>query len=46
MAHSSCVFTLSAPGAFSETRSSLIGSACIHLRSQAVVMAWKATSVD
>ena len=46
MAHSSNVFTLSAPGAFSLTRSSLIGSACIHLRSQAVVMAWKATSVD
>ena len=44
-AHSSNVFTLSVPGAFSLTRCSLIGSACIHLRSQAVVMAWKATSV-
>lgn len=43
-AHSSKVFTLSSPGVFSLTSSARIGSACIHLRSQAVAMAWNATS--
>src|SRR6266404_2839695 len=44
-AHSSNVLTRSCPGTFSLTSKSLIGSACIHLRSHAVVMAWNATSV-
>ena len=43
-AHSSKVLTRSSPGAFSLTSNSLIGFACIHLRSHAVVIAWKATS--
>lgn len=43
-AHSSNVFTRSSPGMFSLMRCSLIGSACIHLRSHAVVIAWNATS--
>lgn len=43
--HSSNVLTRSSPGAFSLTSNSLTGSACIHLRSHAVVIAWNATSV-
>lgn len=45
-AHSSNVLTRSVPGMFSLTSCSLICSACIHLRSQAVVIAWNATSLD
>ena len=45
-AHSSNVLTRSSPGTFSLTSWSLIGSACIHLRSHAVVIAWNATSLD
>jgi hypothetical protein len=43
---SSNVLTRSSPGTFLLTSSWLIGSACIHLRSHAVVIAWNTTSIE
>jgi hypothetical protein len=40
------VFTRSSPGTFSLRSSWLLGSACIHLRSHAVVIAWNTTSIE